>query len=135
MLTPAFYQIKDRSLRDLIRDIYNLIKNIIISIYDFFVWAYNKILDNELSIYWKIFWWCIGIIFILALILIVYAKVRKLQGHKKATATEPEQKPKTSKDVDRSETLLCWKCHKSVPIGEYSGHVDQCVLQKPTYTV
>ena len=131
MLTPAFYQIKERSLRD----IYNLTKNIIISIYDFFVWAYNKILDTELSIYWKIFWWCIGIIFVLALILTVYGKVRKLRGHKKATATEPEQKPKTSKDIDKSETLLCWKCHQSVPIGEYSGHVDQCVLQKPTYRV
>jgi hypothetical protein len=135
MLTPAFYQIKEKSLRDLIRDIYNLIKNIIISIYDFFVWGYNKILDTELSIYWKIFWWCLGIIFVLALILTVYAKVKKLQGHKKATTTEPEQKPKSSKDVNRFETLPCWKCHRSVPIGEYSVHTDQCVLQKPTYRV
>jgi hypothetical protein len=135
MLNPAFYQIKERSLRDLIKDIYNLIKNIIISIYKFFFWGYDKILDSEPSIYWKIFWWCIGIIFVLALILIVYAKVKKLQGHKKATTTEPEQKPKSSKDVDRSETLPCWKCHQSVPIGEYSVHTDQCVLQKPTYRV
>jgi len=135
MFTPAFYQIKERSLRDLIRHIYNLIKNIIISIYNFFVWAYNEILDTELSIYWKIFCWCIGIIFVLGLIFTVYAKVRKLQGHKKAATTEPEQKPKSSKDVDRSETLPCWKCHKSVPIEEYSGHVDQCVLQKPTFRV
>ena len=135
MFTPAFYQIKERSLRDLIRHIHNLIKNIIISIYNLFVWAYNKILDTELSIYWKIFWWCIGIIFVLGLIFTVYAKVRKLQGHKKAATTEPEQKPKSSKDVNRSETLPCWKCHKSVPIEEYSGHVDQCVLQKPTFRV
>jgi len=135
MLTPAFYQIKERSLRDLIGDIYNLIKNIIISIYNFFVWAYNKILDTELSIYWEIFWWCIGIIFFLGLILTVYAKVKKLQGHKKATTTEPEQKPKSSKDMDRPATLPCWKCQKSVLIEEYSGHVDQCALQKPTFRV
>ena len=135
MLTPAFYQIKERSLRGLIGDIYNLIKNIIISIYNFFVWAYNKILDTELSIYWKIFWWCIGIIFFLGLILTVYAKVKKLQGHKKATTTEPEQKPKSSKDMDRPATLPCWKCHQSVPIEEYSGHADQCTLQKPKFRV
>ena len=135
MLPPALYEIKGRNLRDLVRDIYNLIKHIAVSIYNLFVWAYNKILDTELSIYWKIFWWCIGIIFVLGLIFTVYAKVRKLQGHKKAATTEPEQKPKSSKDVNRSETLPCWKCHKSVPIEEYSGHVDQCVLQKPTFRV
>ena len=135
MLTPALYQIKERSLRDLIRDIYNLIKNIIISIYNVFVRAYNKILDSELSTYWKIFLWSLGVIFVLALILTLYAKVKKLQGHKKATATEPEQKSTFSKDVVRSETLPCGKCHQSVPIGEYSGHVDQCVFQKPTYRV
>lgn len=83
MLTPAFYQIKERSLRDLIGDIYNLIKSIIISIYNFFVWAYNKILDTELSIYWKIFWWCIGIIFFLGLILTVYAKVKNYKDTRK----------------------------------------------------
>lgn len=135
MLTPAFYQIKERSLRDLIKDIYNLIKNIINSIYNVFVRAYNKILDSELSIYWKIFLWSIGIIFVLALILTLYAKVKKLQGHKKATATEFEQPPKSLEDMERPATLPCWKCHQSVPIGEYSGHVDQCVLQKPTYRV
>ena len=133
MLTSEFYQIKERSLRDLIREIYNLFKNIITSIYNFFVWAYSKILDSELSIYWKIFWGCIGIIFVLVLILAVYAKVKKLRGRKKATTTEPEQKPVSSKGMDRSETLPCWKCQKSVPTGEYSGHADQCVLQKPTY--
>ena len=134
-MTPAFYQIKERILRDLSRDIYNLIKNIIISIYNFFVWAYNKILDPELSIYWKIFWCCIGIIFVLVLILTVSAKVKKLRGHKKATTSEPEQKPASSKDVDRSETLACWKCQQSVPTEEYSSHVDQCVLQKPQFRV
>ena len=135
MLTTAFYQIKERSLRDLFRDIYNLIKSIIISIYNFFVWAYNKILGPELSIYWKIFWWFIGIIFVLGLILTVYAKVKKLRGHKKAATTGPEQKLKSSEDVDRSETLACWKCQQSVPIEEYSSHVDQCVLQKPQFRV
>ena len=135
MLTPAFYQIKEISLRDLSRDIYNLIENILISISNFFVWVYNKILDTQLSIHWKIFWWCIGIIFVLGLILTVYAKVKKLRGHKKATATEPEQKPESSEDINKSATLACWKCQKSVPIEEYSGHVDQCVLQKPTYRV
>ncbi len=135
MLTPAFYQIKKETLRDLIRDIYSLIKNIIISIYNFFVWAYNRILDTELSIYWKIFWLCIGIIFVLGLILTVYAKVKKLQGHKKVTTTEPEQKPESSKDVDKSNTLACWKCQQSVPMKEYSDHVDQCVLQKPKFRV
>jgi hypothetical protein len=135
MLTTAFYQIKERSLRDLIRDIYNLIKSIIISIYNFFVWAYNKILGPELSIYWKVFWWFIGIIFVLGLILTVYAKVKKLRGHKKAATTGPEQKLKSSEDVDRSETLACWKCQQSVPIEEYSSHVDQCVLQKPQFRV
>ena len=135
MLTPAFYQIKEISPRDLIRDIYNLIKNILISISNFFVWVYNKILDTQLSIHWKIFWWCIGITFVLGLILTVYAKVKKLRGHKKATTTEPEQKPESSEDINKSATLACWKCQKSVPIGEYSGHVDQCVLQKPTYRV
>ena len=134
-MTPAFYQIKERSLRDLIRDIYSLIKSIIISIYNFFVWAYNKMLGTELSIYWKIFWGCIGIIFVLVLILTVYAKVKKLRGHKKATPTEPEQKPESSKDMDRSETLACWKCQQSVPVEEYSGHVDKCVLQKPQFRV
>ena len=134
MLTPAFYQIKERSLRDLIGDIYNLIKNIIISIYNFFVWAYNKIFGTELSINWKIFWWCIGIVFVLGLILTVYAKVKKRQGRKKAPSTEPEQKPKSSKDR-KSATLACWKCQQSVPVEEYSGHVDQCVLQKPTFRV
>ncbi len=97
--------------------------------------AYSKILDTELSIYWKIFWACIVIIFVLGLILTVYAKVKKLQGHKKATTTEPEQKPESLKDRDRSATLPCWKCQKSVPIEEYSGHVDQCALQKPTFRV
>ena len=134
MLTPAFYQIKERSLKDLIRDIYSLIKNIIISIYNFFVWAYSKILHTELSIYWKIFWGCIGIIFVLGLILTVYVKVRKLRGHKKAPTTEPEQKPKSSKDM-KPATLPCWKCQQSVPVEEYSGHVDQCVLQKPQFRV
>jgi hypothetical protein len=104
-MTPAFYQIKERSLRELIRDIYNLIKSIIISIYNFLVWAYNKI------------------------------KVKKLRGHKKATTIKPEQKPASSKDVGRSETLACWKCQQSVPIAEYSGHVDKCVLQKPQFRV
>jgi len=135
MLTPAFYQIEEISVRDLSRDIYNLIKNILISISNFFVWVYNKILDTQLSIHWKIFWWCIGITFVLGLILTVYAKVKKLRGHKKATTTEPEQKPESSEDINKSATLACWKCQKSVPIGEYSGHVDQCVLQKPTYRV
>lgn len=134
-MTPAFYQIKERSLRDLISDIYDLIKNIIISIYNFFVWAYNKIFDTELSIYWKIFWCCIGIIFVLVLLLTVYAKVKKLRGHKRAATTKPEQKPESSKGVDRSETLACWKCQQSVPIAEYSGHVDQCFLQKPKFRV
>jgi hypothetical protein len=97
--------------------------------------AYNKILDTELSIYWKIFLGCIGIIFVLVLILKVYAKVKKLRGRKKATATEPEQKPLSSKDMHRSETLACWKCQKSVLIKEYSSHVDQCVLRKPTFRV
>jgi hypothetical protein len=78
-MTPAFYQIKERSLRELIRDIYNLIKSIIISIYNFLVWAYNKILDPELSISWKIFWCCIGIIFVLVLILTVYKKTTRTQ--------------------------------------------------------
>ncbi len=135
MYTPAFYQIKEISPRDLIRDISNLIKNIIISISNFFVWAYNKILDTQLSIHWKILYWCLGIIFVLGLILTVYAKVKKLRGHKKATTTEPEQKPESSEDINRSAILPCWKCQKSVPIEEYSGHVDQCVLQKPTYRV
>jgi hypothetical protein len=131
MLTPAFYQIKEISLRD----IYNLIKNIFISISNFFVWAYNKILDTQLSTHWKIFWWCIGIIFVLGLLLTVYAKVKKLRGRKKATTTKPVQKPESSEDINRSATLPCWKCQKSIPIDEYSGHVDQCVLQKPTYRV
>ena len=86
--------------------------------------AYNKILDTDLSIHWKIFWGCIGIIFVLGLILTVYAKVKKLRGRKKATTTEPEQKPESLKDRDRSATLPCWKCQKSVPIEEYSGHAD-----------
>ena len=96
--------------------------------------AYNKILDTDLSIHWKIFWACIGIIFVLGLILTVYLKIKKLLGHKKATTTEPEQKPKSSKDMG-SATLPCWKCQKSVPIEDYSGHTDQCVLQKPKYRV
>jgi len=135
MLPTAFYEIKGSNLRDLFRSIYNLIKNIVVSIYKFFVGAYDKIIDTQLSIHWKIFWWCIGIIFVLGLILTVYAKVKKLRGHKKATATEPEQKSESSEDINKSATLACWKCQKSVPIGEYSGHVDQCVLQKPTYRV
>ncbi len=135
MLTPAYYHIKERTPRDLIRDIYNLIKNIIISIYNFFVWAYNKILDTELSIYWKIFWLCIGIIFVLGLILTVYVKVKKLRGRKTATTTEPEQKPESLEDMDRPATLPCWKCQQSVPMKEYSDHVDQCVLQKPKFRV
>jgi hypothetical protein len=135
MLTPAFYQIEEISVRDLSRDIYNLIKNILISISNFFVWAYNRILDTQLSIHWKIFWWCIGIIFVLGLLLTVYAKVKKLRGRKKATTTKPVQKPESSEDINRSATLPCWKCQKSIPIDEYSGHVDQCVLQKPTYRV
>ena len=134
-MTPAFYQIKESSLRDLIRDIYNLIKSLIVSIYNFLVWAYNKILDPELSMYWKIFWCSVGIIFVLVLILTVYAKVKKLRGHKKATTTEPERKPESSEDINRSATLACWKCQKSVPIEEYSGHADKCVLQKPKYRV
>ena len=134
MLTSAFYQVKERSLRDLIRDIYNLIKSTIISIYNFFVWAYNKMLGTELSIYWKIFWGCIGIIFVLGLILTVYAKVKKRLGRKTAPTTEAKQKPKFSKDM-KSATLPCWKCHQSVPVEEYSGHVDQCVLQKPQFRV
>jgi hypothetical protein len=97
--------------------------------------AYNKILDTQLSIHWKIFWWCIGIIFVLGLLLTVYAKVKKLRGRKKATTTKPVQKPESSEDINRSATLPCWKCQKSIPIDEYSGHVDQCVLQKPTYRV
>jgi len=135
MLTPAFYQIEEIRVRDLSRDIYNLIKNVLISISNFFVWVYNKILDTQLSIHWKIFWWCIGLIFVLGLILTVYAKVKKLRAHKKAAATEPEQKPESSEDINKSATLACWKCQKSVPVEEYSGHVDQCVLQKPTYRV
>jgi hypothetical protein len=135
MFTPAFYQIKERSLRDLIRDIYNLIKSIIGSIYNFLVWAYNKILDPELNIYWKIFWLGIGIIFVLVLILTLYAKVRKRRELKKATTIKPEQKPESIKHVDRSETLACWKCQQSVPVEEYSGHVDNCVLQKPQFRV
>jgi hypothetical protein len=97
--------------------------------------AYNKILDTQLSTHWKIFWWCIGIIFVLGLLLTVYAKVKKLRGRKKATTTKPVQKPESSEDINRSATLPCWKCQKSIPIDEYSGHVDQCVLQKPTYRV
>ena len=135
MLPPAFYEIKERNLRDLVRDIYNLIKHIVVSIYNFFAGAYNKILHTELGRYWKIFWWCIGIIFVLALVITVYAKVKKRRRHKKPPATESKQKPKSPKNVDRSETLLCWKCHKSVPVAEYSAHVDQCFLQKPQFRV
>ena len=135
MFIPAFYQIKERSLKDLSRDIYNLIKSIIVSIHNFLVWAYNKILDPELNIYWKIFWLGIGIIFVLVLILTLYAKVRKLRGRKKTTTIRPEQKPASSKKMDRSETLACWKCQQSVPVAEYSGHVDKCVLQKPQFRV
>ena len=134
-MTPAFYQIKESSLRDLIRDIYNLIKSLIVSIYNFLVWAYNKILDPELSMSWKIFWCSVGIIFVLVLILTGYAKVKKLRGRKKAITIKPEQKPASSKDVDRSETLACWKCQQSVPVAEYSGHVDNCVLRKPQFRV
>ena len=97
--------------------------------------AYNKILGTKLSIYWKIFGGCIGIIFVLVLILTVYAKIKKLRGHKKATTIKPEQKPASSKDVGRSETLACWKCQKSVPVEEYSGHVDKCALRKPQFRV
>jgi hypothetical protein len=135
MFTPAFYQIKERSLRDLIRDVYNLIKSTIVSIYNFLVWAYNKILDPEFSISWKIFWGCIGIIFVLVLLLTVYAKVKKLRGRKKATTIKPEQKPASPKSVGKSETLACWKCQQSVPVEEYSGHVDKCVLRKPQFRV
>ena len=134
-MTPAFYQIKERSLKDLSRDIYNLIKSIMVSIYNFLVWAYNKILDSELNISWKIFWCSVGIIFVLVLILTVYAKVKKLRGRKKAITIKPEQKPASSKDVGKSETLACWKCQQSVPVAEYSGHVDKCVLQKPQFRV
>ena len=101
----------------------------------FLATAYNKILDKELSIYWKIFWACIGIIFVLGLVLTVYVKVKKLLGRKTATTTEPEQKPESLEDMDRPPTLPCWKCHQSVPIEEYSGHADKCVLQKPKYRV
>ena len=135
MLTPALYKIKEETLRDLLSDIYNLIKTIIISIYNFFVWAYNKIFGTEFSMNWRIFWWCVGIIFVLGLIFTVYAKVRKRRGRKTAPTTEPEQRAKSSKDMDRPATLPCWKCQKSVPIAEYSGHVDQCVLQKPQFRV
>ena len=72
--------------------------------------AYNKILDTELSR------WCVGIIFVLGLILTVYVKVKNLQGRKTATTTEPEQKPESLEDMDRPATLPCWKCQKSVPI-------------------
>ena len=134
-MTPAFYQIKERSLKDLGRDIYNLIKSIIISIYNFLVWAYNKIFDPDLSISWKILWLGIGITFVLVLILTVYAKVRKLLGRKKAPTIKPAQKPAFQKDTGRSETLACWKCQQSVPVAEYSGHVDKCVLRKPQFRV
>ena len=134
-MTPAFYQIKERSLKDLSRDIYNLIKSIMVSIYNFLVWAYNKILDPELNISWKIFWCSVGIIFVLVLILTVYAKVKKLRGLKKAITIKPEQKPASSRGVGRSETLACWKCQRSVPVEESSGHVDKCVLQKPQFRV
>jgi cytochrome c-type biogenesis protein CcmH/NrfF len=135
MLPPAFYEIKGRNLKDLVRDIYNLIKSIVVSIYNFFVGAYNKILHTKLSVNWKTFWWCIGIIFVLGLVITVYAKVKKRRRHKKPSATESRQKAKASKDVDRSETLFCWKCHKSVPVAEYSAHVDKCFLQKPQFRV
>jgi hypothetical protein len=135
MLPSAFYEIKGRNLRDLVRDIYSLIKNIVVSINNFFLWAYNKILHTELSIYWKIFWWCIGIIFVLGLIITVYAKVKKGRKRKKTPTTEPKQPPKSLKDGYGSETLLCWKCHKSVPVAEYSAHVDQCSMQKPQFRV
>ena len=134
-MTPAFYQIKERSLRDLSRDIYNLIRSIIVSIHNFLVWAYDKILDPELSISWKILWLGIGVIFVLVLVLKVYAKVRKLRRHKKAPTTKPEQKPVSIKQVDKPETLACWKCQQSVPVEEYSGHVDKCVLRKPQFRV
>ena len=135
MLPPAFYEIKGRNLRDLVRDIYDLIKNIVVSIYNYLVGAYNKILSIEVGVYWKIFWWCIGIIFVLGLVITVYAKVKKRRRHKKPPATESKQKPKSPKDADKSETLLCWKCHKSVPVAEYSAHVDQCFIQKPEFRV
>jgi uncharacterized membrane protein len=135
MLTPAFYQIKERNLRDLISDIYSLIKNIVISIYNFFGWAYNKMFGTEPSINWKIFWWCIGIIFVLGLILTVYLKLRKLRRRKKAPGTAPKHRAESLKDMDRPATLACWKCQKSVPVAEYSTHVDQCVLQKPQFRV
>ena len=131
MLTPAFYRIKQNNLRD----IYDLIKKILISIYKFFLWAYNKMLGDELSRNWKIFWWCIGIIFVLGLILTVYAKVKKRRKHKKAPTTRPEHKTQSLKDMDKPATLACWKCQKSIPVAEYSGHVDKCVLQKPQFRV
>ena len=135
MLTPAFYQIKENNLRDLLRDIYNLIKHIIVSIYNFFVWAYNKILATELSRHWKIFLWCIGIIFVLLLIFTVYAKAKKRRKHKKAPSTKPGYKAESLKDTVRPATLACWKCQKSIPVAEYSSHVDKCVLQKPQFRV
>ena len=135
MFTPAFYQIKEKSLKDLGRDIYNLFKSIVVSIHNFLVWAYNKILDPELSISWKILWLGIGVIFVLVLVLTVYAKVKKLRGRKKAHTIKPAQKPASSRDMGRSETLACWKCQQSVPVAEYSGHVDKCVLRKPQFRV
>ena len=134
-MTPAFYQIKERNLSDLSRDIYNLIKSIVVSIHNFLVWAYNKILGPELSRNWKSFCLGMGIIFVLVLILTLYVKVKKLRGRKKATIIKPEQKPAHSKGVGRYETLACWKCQQSVPVEEYSGHVDKCVLQKPQFRV
>jgi len=135
MLTPAFSQIKGNNIRDVLRDIYDLIKKIIISIYKFSVWAYNKMFGTELSINWKIFWWCIGIIFVLGSILAVYAKVKKRQKHKKTPATAPKDRAESSKDMDRPATLACWKCQKSVPVAEYSTHVEKCILQKPQFRV
>ncbi len=72
-----------------------------------------------------------GIAFVVGLTSMAYEKVKKLLGHKKPSTPEPE----TSEGVDKFATLACWKCQQSVPMEEYSDHVDQCVLQKPKFRV
>ena len=119
---------KEETLRDLIKQIFALLSWIIKSLWDLIVWTWNKILDTQLSTYWKIFWWALGVMLALGLVVMAYEKIKALQGKKVTSPKEAKQEPQRAELTEHT----CRKCGLSVPVEEYAIHVQECMKRDRT---
>ena len=84
---------REETLRDLIKQIFAILELVIKSLWALLVWVWNKILDTPLSTYRKIFWWILGSLFVLGLLLTAYEKIQGLRGQKSTRTEEGKEEP------------------------------------------